>query len=131
MQDFLKQLDTRMQDLEVWKRSDLAREKLSILDGKVGRYLLLGKISVWASAILGALVVGYLSWKFMEATPQLICLGSAAFIAVYALFKISWLITNPPKASAIALEEIENHVAPAKVMFRIARLVLPKLKTNS
>lgn len=130
MRDILKQLDTRMQSLEAWKRSDFAREELSTLDAKVGRYLLMAKVGIWAIAALGAGFVGYISWRFLAATPQLIGLGAAAFLAAYSIFRIWRLAANPPKASAIVLAEIEKRAAPVKATLWIARFVLPKLKTR-
>jgi hypothetical protein len=130
MRDFLKQLETQVRDLETWKKSETARHKLSILDAKVGHYVLLAKTGVWTTAALGALAIGFVSWWVLAGTPQALGLGVAALVIVYALFKIWRLVANPPKASAILLEEVESRVAPLRVVLRIFRFLLPNPKTN-
>lgn len=127
MQDFLGQLDTKMLDLEAWKNTEAAREKLSALDAGFGRYLLLLKIAMWGVVALAAFVTACLSWWFLAGASQLVGIGLAAMATGYAMLKADWAVARPPKASAIMIQEVEKRVAPAKVMLWLARILMPKI----
>lgn len=98
-------------------------QKLQELDAKAGRWFSRLTAVLWSAAAIPVLGAGYLAWTFTGGWFQTGLLGLSGVLLAWIVWSAVSRILNPPSASELIIDEVEDRVRPAAWALRAIRFV--------